>query len=46
MGNAPANVKAVAQWVAPSVEEEGAAAAIEKFVLSKHQPPSDSELML
>ncbi len=43
MGNAPANVKAVAQWVAPSVEEEGAAAAIEKFVLSKHQPPSDSE---
>lgn len=34
MGNAPASVKAVAQWVAPSVEEDGAAAAIEEFVLS------------
>lgn len=34
MGNAPADVKAVAQWVAPSVEQDGAAAAIEKFVLS------------
>lgn len=33
MGNAPADVKAVAQWVAPSVEEDGAAAAIEEFVL-------------
>jgi len=35
MGNAPADVKAVAQWVAPTVEEDGAAAAIEEFVLSK-----------
>ena len=34
MGNAPASVKAAAQWVAPSVEEDGAAAAIEEFVLS------------
>ena len=33
MGNAPAEVKAVAQWVAPSVEQDGAAAAIEEFVL-------------
>ena len=33
MGNAPADVKAVAQWVAPSVEQDGAAAAIEEFVL-------------
>lgn len=33
MGNAPADVKAVASWVAPSVEEDGAAAAIEEFVL-------------
>ncbi len=33
MGNAPAEVKAVAQWVAPSVEHDGAAVAIEKFVL-------------
>ncbi len=33
MGNAPADVQAIAQWVAPSVEEDGAAAAIEAFVL-------------
>ena len=34
MGNAPDGVKAIAQWVAPSVEEDGVAAAIEEFVLS------------
>ncbi|WP_341527428.1 Cof-type HAD-IIB family hydrolase [Nostoc sp. UHCC 0302] len=33
MGNAPAEVQAIAKWVAPSVEEEGAAVAIEKFLL-------------
>jgi len=33
MGNAPADVKAVAQWVAPRIEQDGAAAAIEEFVL-------------
>lgn len=33
MGNAPQEVQAIAQWVAPSVEEDGAAAAIEAFVL-------------
>lgn len=33
MGNAPAEVKAVAQWIAPSVEQDGAAAAIEELVL-------------
>ncbi len=33
MGNAPEDVKAVAQWVAPSIEQDGAAAAIEEFVL-------------
>ena len=33
MGNAPADVKAIAQWVAPSVEQDGAAAAIEEFLL-------------
>jgi hypothetical protein len=33
MGNAPADVQAVAQWVAPSVEKDGAAAAIEQFLL-------------
>ena len=34
MGNAPPQVKAHAQWVAPSVEEDGAAVAIENFLLS------------
>ncbi|MEH1843297.1 MAG: Cof-type HAD-IIB family hydrolase [Nostoc sp.] len=33
MGNAPARVQAIAQWVAPSVEQDGAAVAIEKFLL-------------
>lgn len=33
MGNAPADVQAIAQWVAPTVEEDGAAAAIEAFLL-------------
>ncbi|HLO88511.1 MAG TPA: Cof-type HAD-IIB family hydrolase [Nostocaceae cyanobacterium] len=34
MGDAPAGVKAIADWVAPSVEADGAAVAIEKFLLS------------
>jgi len=34
MGNASPGVKAVADYVAPSVEEDGAAEAIERFVLS------------
>ena len=33
MGNAPAGVQAIAKWVAPSVEQDGAAVAIEKFLL-------------
>lgn len=33
MGNAPAQVQSIAQWVAPSVEQDGAATAIEKFLL-------------
>ena len=33
MGNAPAQVQAIAKWVAPDVEEDGAATAIEAFVL-------------
>ncbi|MDZ8029057.1 MAG: Cof-type HAD-IIB family hydrolase [Nostoc sp. SerVER01] len=33
MGNAPLAVQAIAQWVAPSVDEDGAAVAIEKFLL-------------
>jgi len=33
MGNAPEAVMAIANWVAPTVEMDGAAAAIEEFVL-------------
>ena len=33
MGEAPDAVKAIANWVAPSVEEDGAVAAIEAFIL-------------
>jgi len=32
MGNAPTDVQAIANWVAPGVEEDGAAAAIEAFI--------------
>ena len=33
MGDAPEAVKAIAQWVAPSVEEDGVVAALERFIL-------------
>lgn len=33
MGNAPDEVQAIANWVAPSVEQDGAAAAVEAFLL-------------
>ncbi|MGI8502794.1 MAG: Cof-type HAD-IIB family hydrolase [Hassallia sp.] len=33
MGNAPEEVQAIVTWVAPSVEKDGAATAIEKFLL-------------
>jgi Cof subfamily protein (haloacid dehalogenase superfamily) len=33
MGEAPDAVKAIANWVAPSVEDDGAVAAIEAFIL-------------
>ncbi|HAG85483.1 MAG TPA: Cof-type HAD-IIB family hydrolase, partial [Cyanobacteria bacterium UBA12227] len=33
MGNAPLDVQKVAEWVAPSVEEDGVAVAIEAFIL-------------
>lgn len=33
MGNAPQQVQALAQWVAPNVEQDGVAVAIEKFLL-------------
>ena len=35
MGNAPAAVKAQANWVAPPVDQDGVAAAIDRFVLSQ-----------
>lgn len=35
MGNAPDMVKAVAQWVAPDVESDGVAAALETWILEK-----------
>lgn len=34
MGSAPLEVKAIADWVAPSVEEDGVAAAINQFLLT------------
>ncbi|MBE7383466.1 MAG: Cof-type HAD-IIB family hydrolase [Leptolyngbya sp. SIO1E4] len=34
MGDAPSGVKAIADWVAPSVEDDGVVAAIDRFVLS------------
>jgi Cof subfamily protein (haloacid dehalogenase superfamily) len=34
MGNAPDDVKAIANWIAPDVEVHGVAAAIEQFILS------------
>ncbi|MCC5636655.1 Cof-type HAD-IIB family hydrolase [Nostoc sp. CHAB 5844] len=33
MGNAPKAVQAIAQWIAPNVEKDGAAIAIKKFLL-------------
>ncbi len=33
MGNATPALQAVADWIAPSVAEDGAAAALERFVL-------------
>ena len=34
MGDAPAGVQAIADWVAPSVEADGVVSAIEQFILS------------
>jgi Cof subfamily protein (haloacid dehalogenase superfamily) len=34
MGNAPADVQALADWVAPDVKADGVAVAIEKFILN------------
>ncbi len=37
MGNATDELKRVADFVAPSVDEDGAAVAIEKFVLARDE---------
>ncbi len=34
MGNAPADVQALGNWVAPDIEADGVAVAIEKFILN------------
>jgi hydroxymethylpyrimidine pyrophosphatase-like HAD family hydrolase len=39
MGNASAPCKAVADWIAPPISEDGAAAAIERFVLDEYRNP-------
>ena len=36
MGNAPDEVKAVADYVAPSLQDDGVAEAIERFILKGH----------
>ena len=35
MGNASPGLKAIANWIAPSIEEDGAAVALEKWILGK-----------
>jgi Cof subfamily protein (haloacid dehalogenase superfamily) len=39
MGNAPPVVKAAADWVAPTLEEDGAAIALERFCLGRDCSP-------
>jgi Cof subfamily protein (haloacid dehalogenase superfamily) len=34
MGNAPADVRSISDWVAPDIEADGVAIAIEKFILN------------
>ena len=43
MGNAPAELKAIADYVAPSVDEDGVAEAIEHFVLKSQIPISNDQ---
>jgi hydroxymethylpyrimidine pyrophosphatase-like HAD family hydrolase len=40
MGNGSPAVKAIADWVAPPLAEDGAAVAIERFILSAPLPTS------
>jgi hydroxymethylpyrimidine pyrophosphatase-like HAD family hydrolase len=34
MGNAPVDVQSISDWVAPDIEADGVAVAIEKFILN------------
>jgi hydroxymethylpyrimidine pyrophosphatase-like HAD family hydrolase len=34
MGNGSPGLKAVADWIAPTIEDDGAAIALEKFVVA------------
>jgi hydroxymethylpyrimidine pyrophosphatase-like HAD family hydrolase len=36
MGNAPHHVKVHADWIAPSIHQQGAAAAIRRYALAEH----------
>ena len=38
MGNATPGVRAVADWIAPSIDEKGAAAALRKWILNQPHP--------
>jgi len=40
MGNGSPAAKAAADWVAPTLEEDGAAAAIERFCLESQSAPA------
>ena len=42
MGNAPSAVKASADWVTTTIEEDGVAAAVERWILRRRLPRSAS----
>jgi len=44
MGNASPALKAVADWIAPPMEQDGVAAALERFVLRKERPVNREEV--
>jgi hypothetical protein len=38
MGNGSSGVKGIAHWIAPGIDEDGAAVAMRRFVLNKGTP--------
>jgi Cof subfamily protein (haloacid dehalogenase superfamily) len=42
MGNAVSAVQAIADWIAPALEDDGAAAALERFALTAARVPKES----